>query len=321
MLNFCVVAGNSGSGAYVSTLNKCVITNNAGSGVESCTANNCTIVGNTATYGGGAYASTLNNCIVYFNQDTANAGTSNYFACNFDACCTAPAVGGNSFTNVPNFVNFATGDLHLQSPSFCINAGDNAAVATSTDMDGNPRIVGAYVDVGAYEFQSAAPTPLAIESLQAVYSNFATGFPVNISGSIAGHQTLSVLDFGDGTTVSNQLSATHAWASGGNYTITLTAYNADNPGGVSASIMVQAAANPISYAAQGNPNPVFPYNSWATAATDIQDAVNAAYVGGTVLVSNGVYQTGGVNRAGTNRVAVTVPLTVQSVNGAGCDHH
>ncbi len=70
-------------------------------------------------------------------------------------CCTTllPASGVGNMTNAPLFVNYAGGNLRLQSNSPCINSGNNAYVVGSTDLDGRPRIVGGTVDMGAYEFQ------------------------------------------------------------------------------------------------------------------------------------------------------------------------
>ena len=166
-LTNCLIVGNSagasyfGGGAANATLNNCLVTGNAaryGAGVASCAANNCTIVGNTnigTSSGAGAFLSTLNNSIIYYNQAVTNANIS---GCALTNCCT-PSLAypniANSFTNDPSFVD-PNGDYHLQYDSPCINAGNNSFTTNTNDLNGNPRIVGGTVDVGAYEYQYPA---------------------------------------------------------------------------------------------------------------------------------------------------------------------
>src|SRR5713101_5698444 len=71
------------------------------------------------------------------------------------------------------------------------------------------------------------------------------------------------------------------------------------------------------YVWQGSPCPTAPFSSWATAATSLQQALDAAQPGDTVLATNGVYAVGGRVAAGTetNRVVVNKPVTLLSVNG------
>jgi len=54
----------------------------------------------------------------------------------------------------PLFVDPANGDYHLRPTSPAVDAGFNAGIWGDRDLDGNPRIVGGRVDIGAYEIQT-----------------------------------------------------------------------------------------------------------------------------------------------------------------------
>ena len=156
--NNCLISSNRassfGGGAYSNTLNNCVLKNNfagsAGGGAYNSILNNCTVVINTASIaGGGIYGGALTNCIVYDNGRNLDNIKSFFYT------CTTPILGNTGcFTNAAIFVDEASGNFHLQSNSPCINAGNNTYVTSSTDLDGNPRIKGGTVDIGAYEYQT-----------------------------------------------------------------------------------------------------------------------------------------------------------------------
>jgi hypothetical protein len=62
----------------------------------------------------------------------------------------------NPIYNDPGFVDELNGDFHLLATSPCINEGDSnlytsVGIEIETDKDGNPRINGNNVDIGAYE--------------------------------------------------------------------------------------------------------------------------------------------------------------------------
>jgi hypothetical protein len=168
-LKNCLLIRNSavnGGGAGNSKLTNCVVTGNSastsGGGVDGvsggilCHLVNCTVVGNSAgTNTGGIVAASAINCIVYYNTAPQFP---NYAPPGPSYSCVPPLGNMSNITNEPRFVDLAGGNLRLQSDSPCINSGNNNYAPTGADLDGNPRIAGGTVDIGAYEFQSPSST-------------------------------------------------------------------------------------------------------------------------------------------------------------------
>ena len=204
--------------------------------------------------------------------------------------------------------------FHLSAGSPCRGAG-GAAYASGLDIDGEP-----WLDppsIGSDEYRAGAFTGELTVAIGALLTNVVVGIAVDFTAWISGRVAASAWDFGDGTVLSNRPYASHSWGQVGDYTVVLRAYNETHPEGIGATVTVRVA-QPVHYVSPASMNPVPPYASWDTAARTIQDAVDAATVpGALVLVTNGVYATGGRVFSGqtTNRVNVTKRLTVRSVNG------
>ena len=324
-------AYQAGGGADQSTVNNCrLISNwsNDGGGADFCTVNNSSFTGNTGGYGAGSLGCTLNNCtltgnfgvgvldsdarncISYYNFDS-NWVLDGEIPGSFNYCCTMPLPdsGTGNFTNEPLLATA----LHLSVSSPCRGTG-SIAFTNGVDIDGeawlNPP------SVGCDEYYPGTAKGSLTVAIAADFTNVSAGYAVRFTGDIRGLSDASRWEFGDGTILSNRPYATHAWSSAGDYAVVLRAYNATFPAGVTTTQVVHVSSG-IYYVVTNNPSGAAPYDSWAKAATNIQDAVDAAFVGGTVLVSNGVYRAGGhvVYLSQTNRVAIDKTLTVRSVNG------
>ncbi|MBC8427246.1 MAG: hypothetical protein H8E00_01160 [Deltaproteobacteria bacterium] len=165
-----VTGGYGGGGVYI------IGYGSTGTG----TLTNNTITGNTATIKGGgirakfSYPGNLYNNIIWNNTASDGADlyidntgddpffpvTVNLFNNDFDQSSagvyiTSPFTIDSSNLNNANPLFEGSSDFYLTISSPCINTGDNDAPnLPDTDIDGNPRIVGGTVDMGAYEFQS-----------------------------------------------------------------------------------------------------------------------------------------------------------------------
>jgi M6 family metalloprotease-like protein len=186
----CAIVGNSSRGLSVAvgaaTATNCVISGNTygvyvASG--SATVANCTISGNSSSglYVYNSAVATITNCIAAFNgtgigrYSTAVSVTLSHndvfgnTSANYNAFTDPTGVNGNINLD-PTFANRTASDFHVTTGSPCIDAGDDGVVTTAeTDLDGQPRIIGAHVDIGAYEYSvTAAPftLPEAATALQ-----------------------------------------------------------------------------------------------------------------------------------------------------------
>ncbi len=318
----CIIVNNEadqyGGGLYFGaggSARNCLITGNrsrVGGGSSGGTLQNCTIIGNTATLdAGGAYSATCQNCILYYN--TVGGVTMNYSslsACTYTCTLPLPAGTGN-FTSQPGLA--AVNNPHLVTTSPCINAGNNASAPGSTDLFGNVRIQGTKVDLGCEELTPSTKTgPLSV-SLSAPWTNAVVNHPLTFAAGVQGNPAGFFWQFGDGQTASDVLETSHAFGTPGSFPVTLTAWN--NTHTNSASLLIQISAGFTNYVSLSGGH-IAPFTNWATAARDLQSAVDAVPIaGGTVRVADGTYVSGSRLMGGTsNRVCIDKPITVAATN-------
>ncbi len=119
------------------------------------TVTNCTFVGNSAGYGGGGMyigwastGTTVTNCILW-----SDSGGEIYYGSADVTVAYSDVQGGFPGEGNIDVDPLFDDTAHLQIGSPCIDAGNSAAVpdGVTTDLDGDRRIRGARVDMGAYE--------------------------------------------------------------------------------------------------------------------------------------------------------------------------
>ena len=165
-------ANTNGGGFYISSGGNVTITNNTstsnategeGGGVwlflsdsdQRGNLYNNIIWNNTAPEGADLYIDNTGDdpflpaTVNIFNNDFDQGASGTYITEPF-------TIDASNLDNAdPLFIG--SGDYHLTALSPCINTGDNDAPdLPSTDKDGNPRIMGGTVDMGAYEYQTVA---------------------------------------------------------------------------------------------------------------------------------------------------------------------
>ena len=310
----CYGRGGSGSGngggvrIKGGTLRSSLVVGNLahgeGSGVnasgDTSVVENCTVVKNdnlTRTSTSGLYASgktVVRNTIVRYNRNTA--GEANVYrgsTATFDRVCTTDEAGETGvIAEAPVFADAEGGDWRLTYCS-CVDAGaDMPWMAGATDLDGTPRIAGEHVDIGCYEFVATGlacsfdvTTDGVLDEAQATFAGSVIGAApeaVTFSWTIvdsAGNKTersgLGLKDF--------TLPLTK-----GAYTVTLAVTDGVNSVSVTRTDAVRVFATNL-YVSPTGAN-TLPYGDFATAATNLLDALAFAADGSTVHLSDGIHR-------------------------------
>ena len=203
-INYCTIsrnlAGNAGGGIYCKkgydspTISNCLLTDNSsgyGGGICSLSNHvirNCTIARNSGHTGGGIQRWTnsppISNCILWGN--TASKGPQ---IIGSNKVIFSDVQGGYSGTgNInedPLFRDPNNSDYHLLYSSTCINVGNPAgSYGGQTDIDGQPRVMGGRVDMGADEvIPNIAPVACISESEKINEAEGSFGARVTLDGS------------------------------------------------------------------------------------------------------------------------------------------
>jgi PKD repeat protein len=188
-------------------------------------------------------------------------------------------------------------------------------MTNAVDLDGDAMGEAGQVDLGCDQFNSAGQVGVLLPTVTSRYTTVATGYALTLKGNSDNPVTGLSWQWDDGSTTANICVPSHAYSETGSYDVVLTVWN--NEGLSAVTVTVTVVEQMVYHVAPGGLHQV-PFTNWVMAATSIQSAVSAALVpGDCVLVSNGVYATGEVSVDGQamNRVAVTNPVRVQSVDG------
>jgi parallel beta-helix repeat protein len=249
-LQNCVIAKNYsdqfGGGACCSVLNNCLVVSNQFvidniGATYQCTLSNCTIAYNGigGLWPSGSARDRLFNCIVFSNPPwpwTAHNYDSNGLSqSTFQYSCSTPLPPGPGNIGVdPQLAD----ERHLATTSPCRGAG-NPLYASGTDIDGEPWA--AAPAMGCDEVWEANIMGALSVSASRGLPAITVGDSMRLTGTVSGRAARLGWDFGDGSAVTNAsyLVTGHAWTNPGDYNVTFTAYNGDNPAGVSTNFMVQ----------------------------------------------------------------------------------
>jgi parallel beta-helix repeat protein len=338
----CTSSGNSagwgGSVVYCDsysnpTITNCTLSENTagwGGGVLYCdsysspTITNCTLSGNWANYGGAVYCGApsspaITNSILWSNS--ATVGGNEIYIYDYPSYPSSVTLNNSDVTpdgyggetgNItenscihsdPLFIDAAGGNYRLQATSLCIDAGDNSTVTGDYDVDGNVRLADGngdtliIVDMGAYEFQDGgnkAPVAVIESAPTGTTENSTPTFTylgTDIDGTVAGYWVS--IDVNPPSIWTTDTSWTALPLPMGFHTFYVQAQ--DDAG-------ARSVVKPRDFIHDPTPDTRSVPSEYVT----IQEAIDAADAGNTVLVSDGIYTGTGNKNLDFKGKAITV---------------
>ncbi|RZJ73415.1 MAG: hypothetical protein EOO45_10155, partial [Flavobacterium sp.] len=187
--------------------------NGLGGGLYANNSNNIELVnGTVVNYINDSSASSIayaqNSSVAFFNSIVNGTVDRNNSTVSFVSSLVAGSGGsaewdtsygtdsGNNIDANPQFADANNGDYSLLVASPAINAGNSSFfpdASTATDLNGNPRVFGSSIDMGAYELQSqpvvivpyCTPAPSSVDGLG--ITNFTLGSINNTTGAEPGN--------------------------------------------------------------------------------------------------------------------------------------
>lgn len=319
-------AGDSGGGASAcAAIYSCILTGNVasfdGGGAESCALYGSRVANNSAGgLGGGLYLGSAHGSIIVSNYAAFHGGGASYATlgqCTVTLNRAVSEGGGMHWCDASNslVVGNAAGDMGggaKQGTLLNCTLVGNTATNASESGTGGGADWSTLVNCIAW-YNTADDGTNWFGNSDGVDYCSTTPMPAG-DGNITAEPLFVDLPAGDYRIAGNSpcidSGSNQAWMA----TATDLGGNARLFNGV--VDMGAFEAMPLHYVATNGAH-VWPFVTWGGAATNIQDAVDASLRGDTILVSNGVYATGGrqVTVGITNRLAINRPVTVRSVNG------
>ena len=277
--NSCILPGGSAVRVTKGTIESCTIAGNATTGSDSCGGLYIT---------GSVGSRTVRNCIIYGN---ASAGTSQNYSNASSAtvtytCCDTTIAGEGNKTVNPNF----KADWTLGT-SACVDGGSNQAwMNNAVDLAGNDRIINEVVDLGCFERTVGEDLEVSFTVTPSTgrLAPFEGTLTANVIGGSGEGRSYKwefnnpEIEDAEGPEYASVVRTFGA----GTYSVKLTVTEE----GASADFTDSFTVSPGMVYVGKNGSNTPPYDTPATAASSIADAIAAGADGSRILILPGTYE-------------------------------